>query len=76
MVPYAPEFKGNNPEAPEGVLVIDAGFSFTHVVPLVRGSIASQGVRRCVGHGCAMERDGSILTAVLRPPESTSAASS
>ncbi|KAK4046316.1 Actin- protein 6 [Microbotryomycetes sp. JL201] len=46
MVPYAPDIKGSMPEAPEGVLVIDAGHSFTHVVPLVRGSIAAQGVRR------------------------------
>ncbi|KAK4052625.1 Actin- protein 6 [Microbotryomycetes sp. JL221] len=46
MVPYAPDIKRNMPEAPEGVLVVDAGHSFTHVVPLVRGSIAAQGVRR------------------------------
>ena len=33
-------------EAPECVLVVDAGFSFTHVVPVVRGSIVNAGVRR------------------------------
>ncbi|KAL8276167.1 hypothetical protein RQP46_011425 [Phenoliferia psychrophenolica] len=37
---------GSYAKCPECTLVIDTGFSFTHVVPLLHGAILSSGVRR------------------------------
>jgi actin-related protein 6 len=41
------------------VLVVDAGFSFTHIVPVVRGAVASAGVRR-------IDVGGKLLTNYLK----------
>lgn len=48
LVPFGPEANGQGEIQPECVLVLDAGFSFTHVVPVLRGAIMTKGVRRCV----------------------------
>jgi len=37
---------GDSPPPPECVLVIDCGFSFTHIVPLISGSIVWNAVKR------------------------------
>ncbi|GAA5854697.1 hypothetical protein JCM5353_006130 [Sporobolomyces roseus] len=46
-IPYGLDARGSpqNPP-PECCIVIDAGFSFTHIVPILRGAIISSGVKR------------------------------
>ncbi|GAA5952042.1 hypothetical protein JCM10213_005347 [Rhodosporidiobolus nylandii] len=51
LLPYHPSLlspasSSAGPTAPECILVVDAGFSFTHVVPVLRGAIVKKGVRR------------------------------
>lgn len=49
LVPYGHASTSAAPLAkrsPECVLVVDSGYSFTHVVPVLRGAIISSGVRR------------------------------
>lgn len=49
LIPYGPDCRPSPmTPVPECVLVVDAGFSFTHVVPVLRGAIVSKGVRRFV----------------------------
>lgn len=36
--------------APECMLLVDSGFSFTHVVPLMEGAVVWSAVKRCVAH--------------------------
>lgn len=53
LVPYGQASTSAVPLAkrsPECVLVVDAGYSFTHVVPVLRGAIITSGVRRFVKH--------------------------
>ncbi|GAA6009182.1 hypothetical protein JCM11491_005784, partial [Sporobolomyces phaffii] len=48
-IPYGLDARGpGNPlvHPPECCLVVDAGFSFTHVVPILRGSVISSAVKR------------------------------
>lgn len=47
LVPYGLEARGA-PKAPvpECALVIDSGFSFTHVVPVLRGRVVPHAVKR------------------------------
>lgn len=40
---FSPECGGGNPEC---VMIVDTGFSFTHVVPIISGSIVWSAVRR------------------------------
>lgn len=50
LVPYGLDARGApNAPPPECALVIDSGFSFTHIVPILRGRVVSHAVRRCVG---------------------------
>ncbi|KAI5477255.1 actin-like protein ARP6 [Pseudohyphozyma bogoriensis] len=46
LVPFGPDANTPGDVQPECVLVVDSGFSFTHIVPVVRGSVVSSGVRR------------------------------
>lgn len=48
LVPLGSDACAGGSEPPECVLVVDAGFSFTHVVPVLRGSIINVGIRRSV----------------------------
>lgn len=51
LVPYGADARGDPhypTPPPECVLVVDAGFSFTHVVPVLRGAIVTHAARRCV----------------------------
>ncbi|GAA5942621.1 actin family protein [Sporobolomyces koalae] len=59
-VPYGLDARGSlqNP-LPECCLVIDAGFSFTHVVPILRGAVISSGVKR-------IDIGGKLLTNYLK----------
>ncbi|ORY73107.1 actin family [Leucosporidium creatinivorum] len=59
LIPWGTDAGGGAAEAPECVLVVDAGFSFTHVVPVVRGSIVNAGVRR-------IDAGGKLLTNHLK----------
>ncbi|KAG8930478.1 Actin- protein 6 [Tulasnella sp. 417] len=40
---FPPEYGGGNPEC---MIIVDTGFSFTHVVPIISGSIVWSAVRR------------------------------
>ncbi|GAA5912910.1 hypothetical protein JCM8208_002079 [Rhodotorula glutinis] len=49
LVPYGADARGDPhypTPPPECVLVVDAGFSFTHVVPVLRGAIVTHAARR------------------------------
>ncbi|GAA5879632.1 hypothetical protein JCM1840_000593 [Sporobolomyces johnsonii] len=60
MLPFGPDTRGGPDElAPECALIVDAGFSFTHVVPVLRGAIISSGVRR-------IDVGGKLLTNYLK----------
>ncbi|GAA5980133.1 hypothetical protein JCM11641_006924 [Rhodosporidiobolus odoratus] len=62
LIPYGPDARPSNSPAeaaPECVLVVDCGFSFTHVVPVLRGGIAGKGVRR-------IDVGGKLLTNYLK----------
>ncbi|KAK4695673.1 actin-related protein 6, partial [Phenoliferia sp. Uapishka_3] len=56
LVAFSPEL---GEPLPECVLVIDSGFSFTHIVPIMRGAILSAGVRR-------IDVGGKLLTNQLK----------
>ncbi|GAA5982302.1 hypothetical protein JCM5350_006134 [Sporobolomyces pararoseus] len=60
-IPYGLDARFGSPQVhpPECCLVIDAGFSFTHVVPILRGSIISSGVKR-------IDIGGKLLTNYLK----------
>ncbi|EIN12805.1 actin-like protein ARP6 [Punctularia strigosozonata HHB-11173 SS5] len=47
LIPYGTMFKSPEyPHAPECMIIVDAGFSFTHVVPLMNGSVVWNAVQR------------------------------
>ena len=48
MIPYGDLFSLPDQPPAQCTLVVDAGFSFTHVVPLLDGQIVWGAVKRCV----------------------------
>ncbi|GAA5846660.1 hypothetical protein JCM3766R1_005799 [Sporobolomyces carnicolor] len=59
-IPYGMDARGSPQfHPPECCLVVDAGFSFTHIVPIVRGAIISSGVKR-------IDVGGKLLTNYLK----------
>ena len=46
MVPYGSLFQPGGPSLPECLVVIDSGFSFTHVVPIMNNQIQWYAVKR------------------------------
>ncbi|BGP51325.1 Actin-related protein 6 [Rhodotorula kratochvilovae] len=62
LIPYGADARGepsNVAPPPECVLVVDAGFSFTHVVPVLRGAVISHATRR-------IDVGGKLLTNYLK----------
>ncbi|TKA52518.1 hypothetical protein B0A53_04894 [Rhodotorula sp. CCFEE 5036] len=60
LVPYGLEARGfPNAPPPECALVIDSGFSFTHIVPVLRGRVVSHAVKR-------IDVGGKLLTNYLK----------
>ncbi|TNY17915.1 actin-like protein ARP6 [Rhodotorula diobovata] len=62
LIPYGADARGDPhypTPPPECVLVIDAGFSFTHVVPVLRGAIVSHAAKR-------IDVGGKLLTNYLK----------
>ncbi|GAA5844602.1 hypothetical protein JCM11251_002240 [Rhodosporidiobolus azoricus] len=61
LLPYGSDARPSpsTDPVPECVLVIDAGFSFTHVVPVLRGAIVPEAVRR-------IDVGGKLLTNYLK----------
>ncbi|POY70972.1 hypothetical protein BMF94_5999 [Rhodotorula taiwanensis] len=60
LVPYGLDARGApNAPPPECALVIDSGFSFTHIVPILRGRVVSHAVRR-------IDVGGKLLTNYLK----------
>ncbi|GAA5871145.1 hypothetical protein JCM8547_001470 [Rhodosporidiobolus lusitaniae] len=62
LIPYGPDARPSLSLAepvPECVLVIDAGHSFTHVVPVLRGAVVASAVRR-------IDIGGKLLTNYLK----------
>ncbi|CEQ39373.1 SPOSA6832_00899, partial [Sporobolomyces salmonicolor] len=67
LLPFGLDARGGpNELAPECALIVDAGFSFTHVVPVLRGAIISSGVRRRVSHPLEIDVGGKLLTNYLK----------
>jgi hypothetical protein len=53
MIPFGTlfnPFSRSHPSSPECAIVIDSGYSYTHVVPLVKGTIVWDAVVRRVFH--------------------------
>ncbi|TCD68340.1 Actin- protein 6 [Steccherinum ochraceum] len=46
MMPYGDLFRLRGHPAPECMLIVDSGFSFTHVVPILSGSVVWDAVKR------------------------------
>lgn len=46
MIPYSNLYRQGSLPNPECILVVDSGFSYTHVVPMVNGSIVWKAVKR------------------------------
>jgi len=59
LIPHGPLFAQSDSAAPECMIVIDSGFSFTHVVPLMNGSIVWTAVKR-------IDVGGKLLTNQLK----------
>ena len=45
------------------MLVVDAGFSFTHIVPIMEGAVLWSAVKRCVGFLVAVVRRRELILA-------------
>ena len=48
LIPHGQIFSASGLPNPECMLVIDAGFSFTHIVPIMGGSVVWSAVKRYV----------------------------
>lgn len=59
LIPYGTLFAQPNSEAPECIVIIDSGFSFTHVVPVMNRSIVWTAVKR-------IDVGGKLLTNQLK----------
>lgn len=51
MIPYGSLFTAEGLNTPECALVVDSGFSFTHVVPVINHQIQWYAVKRSVPIG-------------------------
>ncbi|EJF63272.1 actin-like protein ARP6 [Dichomitus squalens LYAD-421 SS1] len=59
LIPYGQLFAQSNSPTPECWLVVDSGFSFTHVVPLLNGEVVWEAVKR-------IDVGGKLLTNQLK----------
>ncbi|KIP04446.1 hypothetical protein PHLGIDRAFT_25604 [Phlebiopsis gigantea 11061_1 CR5-6] len=59
LVSYGKLYREKGQPSPECVLVVDSGFSFTHVVPMINGSIMWEAVKR-------IDVGGKLLTNQLK----------
>jgi len=59
LIPYGSLFSETNQPAPECMLIIDSGFSFTHVIPLIQNEIQWHAVKR-------LDVGGKLLTNQLK----------
>ncbi|KAI0344472.1 actin-related protein Arp6 [Trametopsis cervina] len=59
LIPHSQLFSEQATPAPECMLVVDAGFSFTHVVPIMNGAIVWRAVKR-------IDVGGKLLTNQLK----------
>ncbi|EIW74652.1 actin-related protein Arp6 [Coniophora puteana RWD-64-598 SS2] len=59
LIPYGSLFSETKQPAPECMLIIDSGFSFTHVIPLIQNEIQWHAVKR-------LDVGGKILTNQLK----------
>ena len=48
LIPHGELFAIPDYPIPQCMLVVDAGFSFTHVIPILNGAIVWNAVKRCV----------------------------
>jgi actin-related protein 6 len=48
LIPYGQLFSAPKLPKPECMLVVDAGFSFIHIVPIMEGAVVWSAVKRCV----------------------------
>lgn len=47
VVPHGELFKLSNHPSPECCVVVDCGFSFTHVIPILENKVIWKAVKRC-----------------------------
>ncbi|PCH39816.1 actin-like protein ARP6 [Wolfiporia cocos MD-104 SS10] len=59
LLPYSEIFNSVNSTSPECLLVIDSGFSFTHIVPILNGAVVWKAVKR-------LDVGGKLLTNQLK----------
>lgn len=48
MIPYGPIFDKSGLPSPECMVIVDSGFSFTHVIPIMGGTVVWEAVKRLV----------------------------
>jgi actin-related protein 6 len=48
LIPHGRLFSAPGLPNPECMIVVDAGFSFTHIVPIMGGVVIWSAVKRCV----------------------------
>lgn len=69
LVPWHPDVRGSLPSS-ECVLVVDSGFSFTHVIPIVSGKVIWSAVKRYPSlssrHSFRLNIGGKFLTNYLK----------
>ncbi|TFK52383.1 actin-related protein Arp6 [Heliocybe sulcata] len=59
LIPYGNLYDSNNSAPPECMLIVDSGFSFTHVIPIMGGSVVWGAVKR-------VDIGGKLLTNQLK----------
>ncbi|KAL6303887.1 actin-like protein Arp6 [Sparassis latifolia] len=59
LIPHGTLFAGPSLEPPECMIIVDSGFSFTHVVPIMNGSVLWNAVKR-------IDVGGKLLTNQLK----------
>jgi actin-related protein len=62
LIPYGQLFSASGLPNPECMLVVDAGFSFTHIVPIMGGSVLWSAVKRYVAFSVVDIRSSYELT--------------
>lgn len=56
LIPFGGLFARNRLPPPECVLIVDAGFSYTHIVPIIHGEIIWNAVRRYGPHNSVLNQ--------------------
>lgn len=72
LIPYGGMFSNDSDIAPDCMIVVDAGYSYTHVIPFLNGDIVWEHVKRLVALKptseltCRIDVGGKLLTNHLK----------